>query len=171
MARRFVTDRDQGYRALLRRIAAARAGAVVKVGVQGPKAAASKEPGHGEKTESEHLTLVTVASWMEFGAGPVPERSFIRGWVDENKPEIKAKLKYLGALVIQGKSTIENALEIFGLWAVGQIQARISRGISPALAPATVQHKGSSIPLIDSGQLRASVTYVVEQGLHAVGTA
>lgn len=169
MARRFVSDRDHGYRQLLRRIATARAGAVVKVGIQGPKAAEGKKPGHGEEHAEEGLDLVTVASWMEFGAGDTPERSFIRGWVDENKTEIKNKLRYLAALVVQGKTTTEQALDVFGVWAVGQIQARIARGITPALAPETAQRKGSSVPLIDSGQLRSAITHIAERGLRAAG--
>jgi hypothetical protein len=49
---------------------------------------------------------------------------------------------------------------------VGQAQANISAGGSPAFAPnkpATIARKRSSKPLINKGQLRSSIAHRVEQ--------
>lgn len=160
MARRII-DRDRGYQELLRNVGAARGGSVVKVGIQGPKATAPKS---GDN--SDGLDLVTVASFHEFGLG-VPERSFIRAWADENGDRIKAVLRRLAQQVAKGKISVDQALEQFGVWAVGQVQMRITRGIGPALAPSTVAQKGSSVALVDTGQLKSAITYVASRGLGA----
>jgi hypothetical protein len=41
------------------------------------------------------------------------------------------------------------------------VQMRISQGIPPALAQATVDRKKSSVPLVDTGQLRSAITWQV----------
>jgi hypothetical protein len=47
---------------------------------------------------------------------------------------------------------------------VGVIKQRIANGIAPPNSPYTIARKGSSKPLIDTGQLRNSITYQVEIG-------
>ena len=41
-------------------------------------------------------------------------------------------------------------------------EAKIASNIPPALAPETIERKGSSVALIDTGQLRSSITWQVE---------
>jgi hypothetical protein len=87
----------------------------------------------------------------------IPERSFIRKTVDIKRRQIVALSKNLAAKVLDGSQTREKALAMIGVFTQGEIRARMSRGIPPPLKPATVARKGSSKPLIDTGQLRASV--------------
>lgn len=107
------------------------------------------------------ITVGEIAEIHEFGLGHVPQRSFIRGWVDENPGKIRLAMTRQMEGVIKGKYDKAKAMSRFGLWAVGQIQKRMANGISPPLHPVTILRKGSSVPLIDTGQLRASVTYQV----------
>lgn len=106
------------------------------------------------------LTVLDVATFHEFGLG-VPERSFLRGYVDENKARIRGMIKSLATMVQQGKLDQDTALEKLGLTIVGEIQKRIAKGIPPPNAESTIARKGSSTPLIDTGQLRSSITHKV----------
>jgi hypothetical protein len=156
MARRFaLQDRDRGYRSLLRNIGGARSGTTVKVGFQGPRAE--------EQEHDADLTVVEIAAIHEFGFGNVPERSMIRAWVDQNGPAIKRLMNQLADQVIKGEINIKTAMDRFGIWAVGQIQLRIADGIEPKLADSTIAHKGSSVPLINTGQMRSAITHLVDQ--------
>lgn len=112
-----------------------------------------------------------MATANEFGAPAgdkgkweTPERSFIRGWVDENKAEILKRIRMeVVRAAMNGEKDLAVALERIGLWAQGQIQQRIADGIAPPNSPSTVRRKGSSTPLIDTGQLRSAITYKVSR--------
>lgn len=139
---------DHGANALTRRFAVNGAGLQVKVGLL----AKADEPHEGTE-----LTVADVGTIHEFGLG-VPQRSFIRGWYDESQEENKRIVSVLQKQVLRGEVTQTVALNRFGLKCVGDIQRRIVDGIPPPLAQSTIDKKGSSTPLIDTGQLRASIT-------------
>ena len=105
-------------------------------------------------------TVLEIAASNEFGLG-VPRRSFIADWFDQNLQKNEQFIVRMMKAVASGKLTKERAFELIGLKFQGDIQKRISAGIPPANAPATIKAKGSSTPLIDTGQLRQSITYVV----------
>lgn len=105
--------------------------------------------------------MAFIAEIHEFGLG-VPERSFIRAWFDANQDKIKKAIAAAMQQVIKGKYTKEVALERLGALFASQIQARISSNIPPPLAPSTIKRKGSSVALIDTGQLRSAITYRIE---------
>jgi hypothetical protein len=146
-----VTDKDRGAKELLRRLAKR---TTVRVGVIGSEAA--KEHGEG-------ATNVDVATFHEFGLG-VPRRSFIADYVDENNTDIAEKIRKTGKLIIKRELTPEQAFGRLGLYIQGEIQQRIADGIAPPLSEMTIERKGSSTPLIDTGQLRSSITYEVDDG-------
>lgn len=149
-------DTDKGARALAARLHR-EAGSRVKVGVLED---AAKEEGEGRS--GGDLSLLEVAAVHEFGAGDVPQRSFIRAGVDELLPEIRGTQHALAVQVFQGKVSLPVALDRLGAKVTALLQNRIARGIAPELAPATVARKGSSKPLVDTGQLKASITWKVE---------
>lgn len=103
------------------------------------------------------VTVGDVATWMEFGTRTVPARSFVRSWFDEQQAFITDTLRTQFAAVLAGKRTAEQAAERCALAFEGAVKVRISRRIPPPLAPATIARKGSSVPLIDTGQLRNAV--------------
>lgn len=158
---RFI-DRDKGLRAWRERLA--RAGAKkVKVGIFGERADQAKQLGDG--FTSTALSLIEVATIHEFGAAGanIPERSFIRATIDIHKDEIHTLQKRLAVAFLARKMTEERALKMIGVFVRGLIQKRIAEGVPPELKPKTIQRKGSSVPLIDTGQLRQSVTYEVDE--------
>lgn len=141
-----IKDTDKGLKAVVKRLNTGMGS--VAVGVFADKSGAYKGG----------TTVVQVAEIHEFGLG-VPRRSFIADWADQNRGAINAQLKNLAIGIASNQITAPQARELFGTWAVGEVQKRISSGIPPALAESTIKRKGSSTPLIDSGQLRANVTF------------
>lgn len=115
---------------------------------------------HADDAGADHgggLTVGDVATFHEFGTRTVPQRSFLRAWFDENQTFIAETLKKQFAGVPEGKRTAEQAAERCALAFEGGVKQRIARGIPPPLAPSTIARKGSSVPLIDTGQLRNAI--------------
>jgi hypothetical protein len=181
-----LTDQDVGYRALLFRLQQAKKMSLT-VGIhadQGakiyeppvrenkpPRTAANKKMKPGEwasaqAKQREHkpssLTMVELAEIHEFGLG-VPQRSFIGAWFDNAESEMRSEMtQVLDDLMHEKIASASVGLEQLGNLYVAKIQKEIADGIDPALSPITIAIKGSSVPLIDTGQLRSSITYHVD---------
>ena len=146
-----VIVRDFGYARILKELNRTD-GVFVTVGV------------HGEAGSRQ----VQIATFHELGTpgGLIPQRSFIRSTVDGRRKDIaEVQTKSLDKIV-DGKATAEDAAGIVGLWVENAIKKKITSGDPawPPLKDATIARKGSSRPLIDTGQLRASITHVVTKG-------
>jgi len=153
-----VIVRDNGLEALKKRLAAIGKGYTLTVGVHAAEGSAEAVSSDGK---SAKITLLEIATINEYGLGNVPERSFIRDWYDENEAANQEALRKIGIQVLKGVYTIDVGLGRLGALFQGQIQQRISAGIPPANAFITIQRKESSTPLIDTGQLRASILWKV----------
>jgi hypothetical protein len=147
-----VIDRDRGFRALTRRLAGT-ARRRVTVGIH--------EDVGGEARGD--ATLAEIAAFQEFGTVHIPERSFLRATVDQGQEQIRTLQRKLGRAVVSNKQRMDprRALELLGLRITSMIQARIRGGIDPELAQSTIDRKGSSTPLIDTGQLIQSIAFKV----------
>lgn len=151
-----VTEKDNGYKALLARAKKLGAGApFVEVGILATE---------GDAAKGDGLTLFDVAEAHEFGFG-VPERSFIRAFFDATEAEAKQMLAKLAADGLT-KTDPDASLNRLGIWLVAKCQARIRAHIDPPNHPMTVRLKGSSTPLIDTGQLWTSISYRTPAGEH-----
>jgi hypothetical protein len=173
-----ITSKDHGYAALMDRVFKFGHPSIA-VGILEKDGAQPKTAGEGEEAEAG-LDVITVAGWMEFGVEvlhadgtveEIPARSFIRAWFDQAEPERRRELVILCQGVVKGTRTKEQILELLGQKCVGEIQLRIARGIPPANKPSTVERKGSSTPLINTGQLRQSVSYAVRENGEAGGAS
>ena len=146
-----IIDRDRGFKALVKRVGKmARSSGILTVGI------------HDDAGTTGGLAVATVATFHEFGLGNNPERSFLRSWFDAKQASIAKQMTQAERAVVKGLITQEQAINRLGLRFVGEIQAKIASGIPPANAPSTAARKGSSTPLIDTGQLRSSVSHKVE---------
>ena len=137
----------------------------VRVGVlnDAPKKEGTRTGKRGRQIQ-QAATLAEVAAAHEFGTDKIPQRSFIRATVDLRASEIRAMQEKLAGQVLSGAISPETAMERLGIFTQGLIQARIAEGIDPPLKPATIARKGSSKQLVDSGQLRSSITYQITEG-------
>ncbi len=148
-----ISDKDKGYAKILA-VLTQKDHPVLKVGILSED---------GAKEHGEGLTVAEVGAFHEFGLGNNPERSFIRGWVDENQQKATTFLREQCEKSVKSGQGIELALERLGLYCQSGIQQRMSDGIPPPLTKQTIARKGSSTPLIDTGQLRSSISYSVDK--------
>lgn len=156
-----VTDTDRGYKALLRSLRAAGGDTIsAKAGVIGAKA----ETDHAAKDGEEPLTNAELALIHEFGIG-VPERSFIRAAFDKNHPKYDQNMVKLVIALYEGRITPERLVALMGAQIASDIRdyIRDSGELLPN-APSTIAAKGSSKPLIDTGQLINSISSAVVKG-------
>lgn len=108
-------------------------------------------------TEDGDLTMAQLGAVLHFGTQTIPPRPWLDTGVNSGIQD------YLD--VIQNHSDdLDNALEIIGQIAVGRVQQYITDLKEPANATSTIEKKGSSNPLIDTGAMRQSVTYKISQG-------
>lgn len=144
-----VKDVDKGAKAMLARLK--KANKKITVGIHAAEGSASYEDG---------ATVADVASWNHFGTANIPARPFITGWVDAHQADIKKQLAAANEKIVGGMDP-GFAFKQFAQWAAGQVQKGISAGVPPPDADSTVRRKGSATPLINSGQLRASIRGMV----------
>ncbi|MEG0280631.1 MAG: hypothetical protein RR510_14740 [Morganella sp. (in: enterobacteria)] len=119
-------------------------------------------PAATDGVRKDGLSNATIAAAHEFGVpGHIPERSFLRSTLGENKDKAtKLLIRELKSDISQGDFS-GRAFAIVGEKLSGEVKRKIQSGIEPALDPETVKRKGSSKPLIDSGNLLQSITYEV----------
>lgn len=116
----------------------------------------------GARNHSEGTSVIEIANIHEFGSRNIPERSFVRAWYDQNLVRAKAQLRRELLDSLNQTGSTQRGLQRFALWVEADIVRRINEGISPANAESTVQRKGSSTPLIDTGVLKSSIKAVVK---------
>ena len=154
-----VRDKDKGLHTLVERLKDLQDGDgwTIQVGVLD----AEGEAKIGHDGNEEPVSLADVAAFHEYGLG-VPQRSFIGAYFDEHDREIHVRAHKSVEAYLKGTIDKERCLAQVGSFCVGGIQVRISQGIEPWLLPSTIKAKGSSVPLVDTGQLRSSITWKVK---------
>lgn len=138
-------------------------GSYVKIGyIEGDKSHKSKKKG---KKSAAYINMAALAAVHEYGSPKmgIPERSFIRSWVDGNQPEIRKRMERMVKAIIEGRVSPEIALKTMAVFAQGGIKRQIKTISSPPLKARTIKLKKSSQPLIDTGQLRASVRFIIQK--------
>lgn len=155
---RKVVDRDRGWKKFRGRAHELTKEPGVTVGIHAAEGSKAEPSRNGAAA----ATVLDVGWWNEMGLG-VPERSFIRAWFDETKPENLSLAYAMLKRILDGSISVDDALNQMGALFAGRIQQRIAQGVPPPNAPATIAIKGSSTPLIDSGQMRQAVTWKVQK--------
>ena len=125
------------------------AGKVVNVGVPaGPK-------------EKDGTPVAMIAAVHEFGSPSqgIPERPFLRVAVQRNRQKYVRLNRINLVKMLRGQATVDQALGQLGEMAKGDVQTEIRSGDFAPLKPATIKRKGSSRPLIDTGQMVQSIAW------------
>jgi len=99
--------------------------------------------------------------WNEYGTDTIPERSFIRAGYDENRKYIEGEAEKLVAKVVDQTINPNEAANVLGAVAKGKIQEFAIDLRSPPNAAMTIAKKGSSNPLVDTGEMIRSIDYKV----------
>ena len=116
---------------------------------------------------------INKAVWNEFGTaggasgggrgGPIPERPFMRNAMKSNANKYGNALARSAAGILRGDVSAYSALDKLGQVAQQDIRNEITSLKSPPNSPVTIARKGSSNPLIDTGEMRNSVSYEVKK--------
>ena len=112
------------------------------------------------------VSLALIAAVHEFGSldGRIPQRSFLRPAIEKNLEAFKRITFDSLVKVAEGRMPLSTAFGRLGQAAVSAVKTEMTTGSYVPLKPATIKRKGSSRPLIDTGNLRQSITYVVTEG-------
>ena len=138
------------------------------------------------------VSVAQVAQWQEFGEGKIPPRPFMRPAITENKAKWLKLMGQGAQAVLNGTRKLFDVMSLIGTEASSDIAKAIVAVTAPPLSPITLElramkRKGIEItgrtvgeaarkvndpdyqtpnvstkPLVDSGIMLASVTYVVE---------
>lgn len=118
--------------------------------------------GTGEHPNADKgQTLAEVGWWNEFGTRTIPERPFLRTGLNENIDKYRVILGNGLRQILLGQTDERQVLNILGMVAVSDVQAKIVSISSPPNAQLTVDRKGSSNPLIDTGALKQHITWEI----------
>lgn len=108
----------------------------------------------------DDINNATLGAIQHFGTDTIPPRPWLDVGVAQSTKE------YLQII----KDGVEDGLsmrqihEQMGLVAAASVQQYMVDLRTPPNTPSTIKAKGSSNPLIDTGELRQSVTYEIQQG-------
>lgn len=116
---------------------------------------------------------INKAFWNEFGTkggasgggwgGPIPERPFMRLGVKKTKETMKSQMQTAAKSILTGKSSMRQVLSKLGEMGQRDIQDSIDELSSPANSPVTIERKGSSNPLVDTGEMGDNVKWKIDE--------
>ena len=144
MGKSGIQDIDRGWQRIKRETQAL-SGKAVKVGIQ-----------------SDAGEVLDRAFFNEYGTTRIPARPFVSAAFDENRDDLHRMKSRLWDGLLMGRIGADQAAALLGEHHQNQVQEKITSIQTPPNAASTVEQKGSSNPLIDTGQMRQSVRYEVE---------
>lgn len=119
----------------------------------------------GTEAHDGHFLMVELAAVHEFGSSRagIPERSFIRRTFKEQEHAAATVIARVAKAIVTDKITVEHGLDILGTWGADQVKRTVTQGtgVPPPLAQSTIDRKGSTRPLVDTGRLINAVTHKV----------
>lgn len=112
---------------------------------------------NGSKSKKTLPLIAEVGAWNHFGTKRIPARPFLDVGVESVMPKLTGEIR-TGVKEGRDPSLI---IERVGLLAVGGVKSYMTALKDPPNATSTIKRKGSSNPLIDTGELRRAITYKV----------
>ncbi|WP_406858497.1 hypothetical protein ABEG18_13060 [Alsobacter sp. KACC 23698] len=112
--------------------------------------------------------LISIAYWNHFGTSRgIPPRPFITTAMFKGRGELRSFITAEAKkIVFAGNPTpMRYALQNLGMKGQDMVQMQILSNMPPPNAPSTVQQKGSSRTLVDTGRLVGSVTWAIDTKL------
>lgn len=91
----------------------------------------------------------------------IPERSFLRNGHDANAEKVLRQIELLIGKVVNGTISVDELLDKYGEIMSSKIKTYMTDLSIPPNSKATVKLKGSSNPLIDTGDLKESITWEI----------
>ena len=139
----------------------------VLVGIPEDKSLRDPDP-----DEKEPFTNAAIGYIAEFGApeANIPQRAWLVPSVEKGKVPISKYMKQAGRLLLDGKPReADRALQAAGMTAQNIARDTVNTGDFQALAESTIKARlrrgrTGTKPLVDTGQFRNSISYVVRKG-------
>lgn len=124
----------------------------------------------GSGSYQDGLTYATVLAVNNFGSadGLIPPRPALQPAIEKGGPQYQRLAELMIPKVLSGQMEMRMLLEQMGQLAEGHVKQEITDLRSPPNAASTIANKGSDNPLIDTGALRQSIRYVVDDGKEAI---
>lgn len=91
----------------------------------------------------------------------IPERAFLRNGYDEGKQAVVEDAEALLSEVLVGNFSSDFFLNQIGQWMVSHIRDYATALDAPENHPFTIARKGSSNPLVDTGDMIEAISYEV----------
>lgn len=92
----------------------------------------------------------------------IPERAFLRNGYDNSREQVVKHTESILGNVIEGTADSEDLLKMVGLLLSSGIKDYAVSQEGPPNHPFTTKRKGSSNPLVDTGNMIGSITYEVK---------
>lgn len=115
------------------------------------------------EAEYEGVDLCEIAAYNELGTVHTPSRPFIRDSVENHMDEISTNIAGWCKKIVRGEMQAHEMMMNIGMMQKGLIQQSITEGGFEPNSPETIRRKGSDVPLVDSGQMRQAVNYLIVQ--------
>jgi hypothetical protein len=125
----------------------------------------------GSRKDGEPINNAALAYIHENGApeAGIPERPFLKPGIDTKQTEITTALEKTGQAALEGNpGKVDRGFNAVGLIGQNAVRAKINDGPFTPLAEATLaarraRGRTGDKPLIDKGELRNALTYVVRK--------
>ena len=92
----------------------------------------------------------------------IPERSFLRTGHDENADRVLKQTERALSQVLAGKMSVDDMLDLYGQQMATAIKTFARDLSTPPNHPYTIDKKGSSNPLVDTGDMIEHITWKKE---------
>jgi len=129
--------------------------------LRGFRGASKVKVGFPKGTDGSPGGILDRAIYNEFGTRNIPERPFIRNGLREGVPQLRRTARVVAGKVISGRLTPRQGLGQMGEQGKQLIKNSITDMRNPPNAGVTIERKGSSNPLIDSGDMRKAVKWEI----------
>ncbi|MDE2403053.1 MAG: hypothetical protein KGL90_15460 [Burkholderiales bacterium] len=128
-------------------------------------------PAQSTDRDGGPINNATLAYIHENGSpkANIPARPFLVPGVKSVQDKVTSRLKKAADAALDGKpKLIDQQLHAAGLIAESSVKNTINAGIDPALADSTIAARNrrgrtGTVPLIDTGKLRNSITHVIRK--------
>lgn len=148
-----VQEKDFGLDGIIRRAVAMAGDSYALVGIF--EGAVAEEDG---KTAS----IAEYAGYNEFGTSKIPARPWMRTGYDQSIARIQAQMDGAALAALDGANV--DPLTVGAVNMQEALKRSIVDGNWAPNAPSTIEAKGSSRPLIDTGAMRNAVLWQIRQG-------
>lgn len=125
---------------------------------------------HSKYPDGTPIAYVAAIQELGYPAGGIPPRPFMRPAMTEHRQEYSQLTGRAVKAAVNGRITVTDGLTQIGAKAAGDVKMAIKAVTMPPLDDATVaararrhsKGKATGKPLVDSGLMLQSVTFVVE---------